>query len=291
LIREIQIQKPIHSVQFLHDETMWAASQDKYLYVYNHEGVQVNEIITAQRTRYMQFLPYHFLLVCASPEKEALAFLDMSEKQKVVANMFNECLRSSCLRANPYNALVSVGSTKGTVSTWSPNIRKPVEELLAHKGTIRDIAFSRDGMRMVTAGDDQKISLWDVRNTSTMINTVKIPPGYIIKSIDVSGKDMVSLAYDNVVKVYNDAFTGQMKFEKPYMQHLLNRTQKVENVKFAPYEDILGIGHSQGYCSIVIPGSGQSQVDTSEVNIFGNATARNRKEVQMLLEKVRFRTP
>lgn len=54
----------------------------------------------------------------------------------------------------------------------------------------------------------------------------------------------------------------------PYMKHRLNNGSQVSGLMFAPYEDVLGVGHSSGYSSLVIPGSGEANFDAYEANPF-----------------------
>ena len=54
----------------------------------------------------------------------------------------------------------------------------------------------------------------------------------------------------------------------PYMKHRLNNGSQVCGVMFASYEDVLGVGHSSGYSSLVIPGSGEANFDAYEANPF-----------------------
>ena len=44
----------------------------------------------------------------------------------------------------------------------------------------------------------------------------------------------------------------------PYMNHLLPR-QHVHSCRFAPFEDVLGVGHSGGFASLVIPGANEKR--------------------------------
>lgn len=63
---------------------------------------------------------------------------------------------------NPYNAILHVGHSNGTVTLWSPNSTDPLVKLLAHKGPVRDLSIDREGRYMVSCGQDRKMAVWFV---------------------------------------------------------------------------------------------------------------------------------
>ena len=73
----------------------------------------------------------------------------------------------------------------------------------------------------------------------------------------------------------------------PYLSHEMPG-HMLSSLYFAPFEDVLGIGHDRGLSSILVPGAGQANVDTLELNPFETTRQRQESEVKMLLEKVKI---
>jgi U3 small nucleolar RNA-associated protein 7 len=65
---------------------------------------------------------------------------------------------------NPYNAIIHLGHSNGTVTLWSPNMSTPLVKMLTHHGPVRSLAVDREGRFMVTAGADYRVKIWDIRN-------------------------------------------------------------------------------------------------------------------------------
>lgn len=70
------------------------------------------------------------------------------------------------------------------------------------------------------------------------------------------------------------------------MKHRLSSGNQVSALMFAPYEDVLGVGHTNGYSSLVIPGSGEANFDAYEANPFETKRQTQEGLVHRLLEKL-----
>lgn len=278
LLCEFNAMESIHDVCWLHMPTLFAAAQKDWVHIYDDNGTEIHCLKKLYKVIKMEFLPYHFLMVTAS-DQGFLSWTDTSYGKLIAHFRPKKVKRITSLVQNPGNGIVISGHSNGVVSMWSPNSQEPAAQMLCHPGAIRDVAVAHDGLKMVTLGVDRTFKLWDVRKFQLMRS-------YALKSIgecvDVSQKDCLSIGMGNVVEVFRDSWNKVI--DAPYLRHKCDSF--VQNVKFCPFEDVLGIGHQNGFSSILVPGSGEPNFDAFESNPFMTNSQRREMEVKQLLEKI-----
>ena len=59
---ELQLQQTIRDAKWLHNDQYFAVAQKKYVYIYDHAGLELHCLQKHIEVTNMEFLPYHFLL-------------------------------------------------------------------------------------------------------------------------------------------------------------------------------------------------------------------------------------
>ncbi|KAI9016933.1 WD40-repeat-containing domain protein [Gaertneriomyces semiglobifer] len=275
---ELHVKETIRDVKWLHNETMFAVAQQKYTYIYDNTGMELHCLRQHIEVNKLEFLPYHFLLATVG-NAGWLKYQDTSTGQ-LVAEHRTKLGPCNTMTQNPYNAVMHLGHSNGTVTLWAPSVTTPLVKMLCHRGPVQAIAIDRGGNYMATAGLDGQMKLWDVRTFKPLHTYFTPTPA---SSLSISQLGLLGVGYGPHVQIWKDPFKTKQK--EPYMTHL-SAGNVLSDMNFCPYEDILGLGHSGGISSLVIPGSGEPNYDTFEANPFQTKKQRRETEVHNLLDKI-----
>jgi U3 small nucleolar RNA-associated protein 7 len=138
------------------------------------------------------------------------------------------------------------------------------------------------GDKFATAGIDRKIKLWDPRNFRQPLAECRTRTP--VNHIALSQKNSMAVALGDVCEIFRTSSMGEIHSIDTYLRHRENGA--IKSLEFAPYEDVLGIGSSNGFCSILVPGCGEANFDALEQNPFRTKMQRREHEVKALLEKI-----
>lgn len=225
----------------------------------------------------LQYLKNHFLL--ASINKHGQLHYEDISMGAMVGNFRTGLGRTAVMQVNPFNGVVALGHSLGTVTMWKPTSSAPLVKMLCHKGPVSALAFHPNGHLMATAGKERKIKLWDLRK----FEVLQTLPGHA-NTLGFSQKGLLACGTGSFAQILSD-FSGSRNYSR-YMNHSMVKGYQIQNLLFRPYEDVLGIGHSMGWSSILIPGSGEPNFDSWVANPFETSKQRGEKEVHLLLDKL-----
>uniref|UniRef100_A0A8D1GYQ4 WD repeat-containing protein 46 n=1 Tax=Sus scrofa TaxID=9823 RepID=A0A8D1GYQ4_PIG len=281
LMCEINVMEAVRDIRFLHSEALLAVAQNRWLHIYDNQGIELHCVRRCDRITRLEFLPFHFLLATAS-ETGFLTYLDVSVG-KIVAALNARAGRLDVMTQNPYNAIVHLGHSNGTVSLWSPAVKEPLAKILCHRGGVRAVAVDPTGTHMATSGLDHQLKIFDLRGTFQPLSARTLPQG--AGHLAFSQRGLLAAGLGDVVNVWaGPGGAGAPCLERPYLTHRL--TGHVHGLQFCPFEDVLGVGHSGGVTSMLVPGAAEPNFDGLESNPYRSRKQRQEWEVKALLEKV-----
>lgn len=291
IVTEFQTKELIHDLVFLQDYSLLAVAQKKKIYIYDNTGLEVHCLRYQYNPQFLEYLPYHFLLA-SSNDMYHLTYQDISTGE-FVSDFNTKCGECKCMKQNPYNAIIHMGHSNGTVSLWCPSSGKPLVKMFCHKGGLTSLTVDRTGKYMITGGGDSLMKIWDIRNYK-VVNTLRMYRPCV--DLDISQTGLIAATYSNKVEIYKDISTLCHKPDNnsninnkrvlPYMTHRVEGGGNLIDIHFRPYEDSMLIGHSTGISSIIVPGSGEANFDTFENNPYQNQLQRREDTVHKLLEKI-----
>ena len=288
---EKDLQEVVRDVCFLQDESFYAAAQKKYVYIYDRKGRETHVMRNHTDVNRLEFLPYHFLLVSGSNSGH-IKYQDVSTGG-VVAEVATGAGPINVMRQDPARGLMLVGTSKGVVSLYSPNNgNEPLAKVFVGGAAVFDVCVDRSGNYMFSTSGDKRIRVWDVRNFKELYRTTA--SRFVFTSLDMSQRGVLAAAGGTRVATYQDLHLASapevserrrdVKLDV-FLGHRITDTF-IENLSFAPFDDVLGVGHNTGFESLIIPGAGEPNIDSYEDNPISTGKQRGNTVVARLLEKL-----
>ena len=109
------------------------------------------------------------------------------------------------VRADPATAQVLTGAFDYAAMLWdvSGDTPKLVRRFDDHTGAVNAVAFAGNGTRILTAGDDFAVSLWNAQ-TGALIHRFKGHTGKIVGlSVSADGRTAVSASWDRTARLWD----------------------------------------------------------------------------------------
>ena len=142
----------------------------------------------------------------------------------------------------------------------------------------------RDGREMVTSGLDGGIKVWDMRMLGRGPRREWVSRR-AASDVAYSQRGLLGVAWGAHVSLYHtEAELGHAP-PGPYMTQGLPQCAPLQ-LRFCPFEDVLGVGHAQGFTSLLVPGAGEPNFDSSEADPYETKARRREREVHSLLDKI-----
>lgn len=115
--------------RWLHNETLFAAAQKKYVFIYDNTGLEIHRLKNHIDVNKMDFLPYHYLLTTVvsyrfvGPKVEALkvwkqgnaGYLKYHDTStgRLVVELRTKLGACHAMAQNPWNAIMHLGHANG----------------------------------------------------------------------------------------------------------------------------------------------------------------------------------
>ena len=120
---------------------------------------------------------------------------------------------SNILSLEIYSQTLVSGGKDNAIKIWdlTSNQHKPNKILDGHEGSIRDLAISPDGTRIVSASMDSTIKIWNLENGEILKTLTEHSGGVRAVNINSDGNVLATGAADNTIKIWNISSVRQNK--------------------------------------------------------------------------------
>lgn len=153
----------------------------------------------------------------------------------------NPVVTGVCLQ--PQGSLLAIVGDDHHVNLYDTQQRTYVDHIDVHNDWIRATQFTSDGKRLVTAGNDRMLCVWDSTDWTAPLFTRKHEAAIIEVAISHDNQKFATVGFEKTTRVYDVARGMEVaKFECPCDDN--------HAVAFSPADDMIATGGRSGVLTI-----------------------------------------
>jgi len=220
--RSASVIKPLAEIPYSHgiSEIVLSPGEKRMISMSNQEKVAVIWSIKSRKAE-KSITPADFPDCCSfSPDGETLAISDFSPAFTFYS--VADCSAKGNIEIPervtdtawfPTGGKLALGRFDGIVDTYSFPEFRLLTSFQAHDKYVATVSFSPDGSKLLTAGYDRTVKMWDVRDGYRLIYTVDSFKDGAFAYFMQRGRLILTRDYSGSVKVL-DAASGEIKWER-----------------------------------------------------------------------------
>lgn len=206
----------IRAAKMCYNEQCWALAQKKYVCLYDKQGRQTQCFKSENGVYGLDYLPYHFLLTSVG-ESGYLRYRDLTHGEFAAVHKIKKHGITRVIRHNPYNGVVNLGHSDGTITLWTPSMNKPVVDFFGHKAGVTALTPFNTHY-IASAGLDGYCRIFDLRHLGTDVTRIRLPSDGPV-GLDVSPTGLLALSRGPQIHIWKDMDSIRTDPDKHFLKH------------------------------------------------------------------------
>jgi WD40 repeat protein len=141
--------------------------------------------------------------VAAADEGGALRLWDTRTGRSL--GVLQDWARIMALAYAPDGRTITTGNGDGAVRVWDLADKRPLRQLLGHRGEVRAIAYAPDGKTLATGGDDRTVRLWQASTGRELLVFQDLPHKVNSLAFSPDGRHLAAAIHDGSVRLWHAA--------------------------------------------------------------------------------------
>ena len=119
----------------------------------------------------------------------------------------------TAIASDPRGELIAVSGDDHAIRVLDSSTMRVVKTVNGHRDLIRTLAFDRDGSRLVSAGNDGQLIVWDRDKNFKVLQSMQGTPALTCVRFSPSGDEMAAVGFDNAVYMIGQRTRDNPVFE------------------------------------------------------------------------------